>query len=310
MTYALAVLRSSNGPIPALETGGRYYALADLMPEFPLDARRGLMDLMEHWGEQQGRLEAALAAGAQERLTPLSVPDKYGFESPLSYPGKVVCTGTNYRDHLRDDMGIPNYDKSANDILYFMKHSRAVVGSGAVRYPSQSSKFDWEVELVAVIGKRGRRVSLASALDLVAGYAVGVDLSARDWQLNPRHAKAFDLFAGKSFDDSAPLGPKIVPAQFVATEALSLGLSVNGVVRQKSSTEQMIWSVAEQIAELSQHMTLEPGDVIYTGSPAGVGFASNTYLKVGDEVEARVAGLGALAIHVVADPDAARARRL
>ena len=310
MTYALAMLKSGTTPIPAIEVDGRYYALEDVLPGAVPDSRHGLLDLVQEWGRQKEALDGAVANGRHQTLAALPDPGPHDFASPLSYPGKVVCTGTNYRDHLRDDLGVNDFDKSASDILYFQKHQKAVVGSGDVRYPSQSRKFDWEVELVAVVGREGRRVSVDKALDLVAFYAVGIDLSARDWQLNPRHPKSFDLLAGKSFDDSAPLGPKLVPAGFVTPTDLELKLSVNGVQKQKSHTREMIWSIAEQIAELSQHMTLEPGDVLYTGSPGGVGFASNTFLQVGDTVEAEITGLGRLAIQIVADPAQARARTL
>lgn len=310
MTYALAILKNGSTPIPAVEIDGRYYALQDMLPGAVRDPHHGLLDFVKDWSRQEEPLQRAVDSGRHHTLAALAEPGAHDFGSPLSYPGKVVCTGTNYRDHLRDDLGINDFDKSGSDIVYFQKHRKAVVGSGDVRYPSQSRKFDWEVELVAVIGRGGRRIPVEEALGLVAFYAIGIDLSARDWQLNPRHLKAFDLLAGKSFDDSAPLGPKLVPAAFVTPTDLELRLSVNGVTKQKSHTREMIWSVAEQIAELSQHMTLEPGDVLYTGSPGGVGFASNTFLRVGDSVEAEITGLGRLAIEIVADPDESRTRTL
>jgi 2-keto-4-pentenoate hydratase/2-oxohepta-3-ene-1,7-dioic acid hydratase in catechol pathway len=144
-------------------------------------------------------------------------------------------------------------------------------------------------------------VSEADAMAGVAGYAVGIDLSARDWQMNPRHPWKFDLFTGKSFDDSCPLGPKIVPARFVDPGALHLQLRVNGEVKQDARSDDMIWSVAELVSVLSEHVTLEPGDVLLTGTPAGVGMASGTYLRVGDRVEATISGLGTLSVVVVAD---------
>jgi 2-keto-4-pentenoate hydratase/2-oxohepta-3-ene-1,7-dioic acid hydratase in catechol pathway len=208
-------------------------------------------------------------------------------------------------------MNVHDFDKSKYDILYFLKHSRAVVGAASgVRFPSQSRELDWEVELVVVFGKRARRVSVADALQYVAGYAIGLDLSARDWQMNPRHFKQFDLLAGKSFDDSSPLGPMIVPAEFVDPVNLSIRLWVNDELKQESSTSEMIWSIPEQIAQLSQHMTLEAGDVLYTGSPAGIGLVKRTFLKSGDRVAAEISGLGRLSIEITPDPDAAAAQRL
>ena len=163
-----------------------------------------------------------------------------------------------------------------------------------MRYPAQSEKFDWEGELAAVIGKRARRVSPAEALDYVAGYAVGIDLSARDWQFHPKHLVKFDLFGGKGFDDSCPFGPKITPAQFVQHDRLQLKLWVNGDLKQNANTSDMIWSLGEQVSAISDHVTLEPGDVILTGTPAGVGLASRTFLKIGDKVDAEIEGLGRL----------------
>jgi 2-keto-4-pentenoate hydratase/2-oxohepta-3-ene-1,7-dioic acid hydratase in catechol pathway len=152
-----------------------------------------------------------------------------------------------------------------------------------------------------VIGRRLRRVSESEAMAGVAGYAVGLDLSARDWQMNPRHPWKFDLFTGKSFDDGCPLGPKIVPARFVDPGKLRLTLRVNGQVKQDALSSNMIRSVAELLSVLSEHVTLEPGDMLLTGTPAGVGMASGTYLKAGDRVEATIRGLGTLGVVVAPD---------
>jgi 2-keto-4-pentenoate hydratase/2-oxohepta-3-ene-1,7-dioic acid hydratase in catechol pathway len=130
---------------------------------------------------------------------------------------------------------------------------------------------------------------------------VGIDLSARDWQFHPKHLVKFDLFGGKSFGDSCPLGPKITPARFVQHDHLQLKLWVNGELKQNANMSDMIWSLAEQISAISDHVTLEPGDVILTGTPSGVGLASGTFLKVGDTVEAEIDGLGRLSVEIVPD---------
>jgi 2-keto-4-pentenoate hydratase/2-oxohepta-3-ene-1,7-dioic acid hydratase in catechol pathway len=111
----------------------------------------------------------------------------------------------------------------------------------------------------------------------VAGYTIGIDLSARDWQRHPKHLVKFDLFGGKAFDNSNPLGPRIVPASFLDPSDLELTLKVNGDVRQHARTSQMIWSIAEQIEAITQHVTLEPGDILMTGTPSGVGLSTGTY---------------------------------
>lgn len=151
------------------------------------------------------------------------------------------------------------------------------------------------------MGRKLRRATEEQALEAIAGYAVGIDLSARDWQLNPRHPWKFDLFAGKAFDDSCPLGPKLVPARFVDPSKLQLQLRVNGNVRQDAYSSDMIWSVGEQLSILSEHLTLELGDVVLTGTPAGVGLTTGSFLKVGDRVDAEISGLGTLSVQIVED---------
>jgi 2,4-diketo-3-deoxy-L-fuconate hydrolase len=311
MKYSLAALSTPKGALPVVEVAGRYFRLEELAVDLVVDRARGVLDLLNNWDDSNRAIANGLANKVHHGLE--AVPDvtPHHFLSPLQYPSKVICTGVNYYDHLTEDMKVHDFDKSKHDILYFLKHSRAIVGAASgVRYPSQSRELDWEVELVVVFGKRARRVSTENALSCVAGYAIGLDLSVRDWQMNPRHFKQFDLFAGKSFDDSGPLGPVIVPAQFVEPSDLSLRLWVNEELKQNSSTRNMIWSIPEQIAQLSQHMTIEPGDVLYTGSPAGIGWIKRTFLKVGDRVTAEIGGLGRLCIDIKQDPDAASAALL
>jgi 2-keto-4-pentenoate hydratase/2-oxohepta-3-ene-1,7-dioic acid hydratase in catechol pathway len=203
---------------------------------------------------------------------------------------------------------IPNFRKEDGTPVFFLKPpTTSLVGCGkTVRYPVQSSKFDWEIELAVIIGTTLRRASEEQASKAIAGYAVGIDLSARDWQMNPRHPWKFDLFTGKGFDDSCPLGPKLVPARFVDPTNLELRLSVNGATKQHSNTRDMIWPVLEQVSIVSEHVTLEPGDILLTGTPAGVGLASDTYLSVGDKIEAEISGLGILHVEIV--PDVATSR--
>ena len=308
MTFALATIRHDGQPTPAMEVGAHWYALGDLAPELlQPNPGRGLLNGFEHWSEREAvlvRLAEAIAAGRAEAapLSPAPAPEQ--FLTPLQYPSKVVLMGLNYADHAAKDAPMLNVKTKQESIpvLFFKPPTTTLVGCGkSVRYPAQSEKFDWEGELGAVIGKRARRVGVAEALDHVAGYAVGIDLSARDWQFHPKHVVKFDLFGGKGFDDSCPFGPKITPARFVQHDRLSLRLWVNGELKQESNTSKMIWSLAEQIAAISEHVTLEPGDIILTGTPAGVGAASNTFLHVGDKVEAEVEGLGRLSVEIVPD---------
>lgn len=310
MIYALAVLRGTPEPTVVIEADGVYYRLADIVPALTFDARRGLLDLLEDWDRNDQAISAALDAGKLAMAKPLGSIAADAFEPPVRLPGKVICVGTNYYDHLRKDMGVFDFDKSKYDLLYFMKHPQAVVGSGAsVRYPTQGVQLDWEIELAVVFGRAGRRISHDQTMEHVAGFTIGMDLSLRDWQFNSRHPKQFDLIGGKSFDDSAPLGPKFVPARFVDHTKLSLKLWVNGDLKQDSSTEEMIWSLEEQIEELSQILTIAPGDILLTGSPGGVGFPSRTFLHEGDQVVAEIEGLGQLSVTIIPDPDAELATR-
>jgi len=221
----------------------------------------------------------------------------------LQYPNKVICTGANYHDHMKKDGGHTDFTKETKIPVFFLKPpTTTLVGQGkSVRYPVQSHKFDYELELAFVVGKRGRRIGLEEAMDYVAGYTIGIDLSARDWQRHPKHLVKFDLFGGKAFDNSCPLGPAIVPARFVHEDNLQLQLRLNGELKQNASTKDMIWSIAEQIASISEHVTLEPGDVILTGTPAGVGLGTGIWTKVGDSLDAEITGLGSLHVEIVED---------
>jgi 2-keto-4-pentenoate hydratase/2-oxohepta-3-ene-1,7-dioic acid hydratase (catechol pathway) len=168
-----------------------------------------------------------------------------------------------------------------------------------VARPRGSQKLDWEAELVAVIGKAARNVPVEKALDYVAGYSIADDLSARDLSrrsaLPPGNPFHFDWTAHKGFEGSCPLGPWITPAAEVPDpQALAIRLWVNGVLKQDSNTSRMIFSTAEQVAHLSSLATLHPGDLVLTGTPAGVGAGRNEFLQPGDRVEIEIEGLGRL----------------
>ena len=213
---------------------------------------------------------------------------------PLADPDKVICVGANYRKHSAE-AGLPVPDQP----IYFAKYRNSLAGHGQdVAIPVVTSKVDYEVELVAVIGQRARRVAVTHALDHVFGYATGNDLSARELQM-----RTSQWMYGKAIDGFAPLGPHLVTADEVADpQDLELKTWVNGELRQDSNTRDMVFSVAELVSDLSQIMTLEPGDLIYTGTPEGVilGMTDQTWLQPGDEVACEVAGLGRLVTNLVA----------
>jgi 2-keto-4-pentenoate hydratase/2-oxohepta-3-ene-1,7-dioic acid hydratase in catechol pathway len=183
---------------------------------------------------------------------------------------------------------------------HFIKASRTLADPGkTVALPTYSKMVDWEAELTAVIGRPARNVSVANALNYVAGYTVANDLSARDLtKRSPVPDSSpfrFDWLGQKNFDDACPLGPWIVPAEDIADpQNLGMKLWVNDVIKQDSHTSKMIFSLAEQIAHISTMLTLHPGDLILTGTAAGVGLARKEFLKAGDVVKVWVEGIGTL----------------
>lgn len=227
---------------------------------------------------------------------------------PLLYPGALYIAGTNYADHIEE----MRKGRSSNDKQWFLKTpwhvpkaSRAcLVGSGAsVRRPAGCQKFDWEVELAVIIGREASSVTVDEAIKYVAGYCVANDLSARDLSrrpdVDPANPFVMDWIQHKSFNGACPLGPWITPRGAVLNpDALDLKLWVNEQLRQNSNTSKMIFGVREQVAALSSRITLFPGDVILTGTPAGTGSAYGQYLQPGDTVRAQVEGLGDLITYV------------
>jgi len=197
---------------------------------------------------------------------------------------RIYCVGRNYADHAKEMGGDPEREPP----FFFMKPSDAIVPSGAtIPYPSRTTNFHHELELVIAIGKRGHQIPVANALDHVYGYAVGNDLTRRDLQTAMRNiGRPWDV--SKGFDFAAPIGA-IRPASAGHVLKGRMWLKVNGEIRQDNDVSHMIWSVPEIVAELSTYYTLEPGDLIYTGTPAGVG-----PLKSGDVIEAGIEGLDPL----------------
>ncbi|HEX4092408.1 MAG TPA: fumarylacetoacetate hydrolase family protein [Trebonia sp.] len=231
-------------------------------------------------------LARALADPAVIAALPAAPPGRIG--APIARPGKVVCIGLNYRDHAEETgAAIPERP------VVFMKDPSTVIGpQDDVRIPRGSERTDWEVELGVVIGTTARYLgSPDEALACVAGYSVSHDVSERGFQLDL--SPQWDL--GKSCETFNPLGPWLVTADEVADpQALGLRLAVNGRKRQDGSTENMIFGVAHIIWYLSQYLVLEPGDLINTGTPAGValGLPDHPYLRAGDEVALEIDGLG------------------
>lgn len=229
-------------------------------------------------------LVAGGRAGASA-TTPLS---KIVLKAPIPAPGKVICVGLNYRDHVVES----GAEVPENPVL-FTKFANSVVGDGAtVEIPSVTQAVDWEAELGVIIGATGRRITADKALEYVAGYTCLNDLSARDLQLRDGQ-----WTRGKAIDGFLPMGPVLVDTTDIPDpQSLTIRCTVNGEVMQEASTSSMIFSVAQLIEDISETMTLEPGDIIATGTPAGVGMAHDPprYLRPGDVVVVEIEGIGKL----------------
>lgn len=221
--------------------------------------------------------------------------DKVTLKAPLPRPGSIIGVGLNYADHARE-AGLPIPEEP----IFFAKFGNAVSGPyDPIIVPRVSTQVDYEVELAVIIGRPGKHIAAARAYEYVAGYCVANDVSARDWQM-----RTSQWLQGKTFDTFLPLGPALVTGDEIADpQALPLSLSIGQQILQDSNTSRMVFPVAEIIARISQLMSLQPGDIILTGTPPGVGMAQKPprWLRPGDVVEAEIDGLGRLKNPVVAE---------
>ncbi len=249
-------------------------------PPETLDIARSLVEDAE-----AGALDAAILAEGAELLAPIPTIRK-----------NVLCVGRNYAEHItegdraqKQQVGVTEYP------VFFTKPPTSIVGPGGdvLTFPSVSKQTDYEVELAVIIGTPGRNIAKADAMKHVFGYTILNDISARDVQR--RHGG--QNFKGKAFDCSCPMGPWIVTADAIDDpHALPISLTVNGETRQDGNTRDMIFDIETLIASLSEGMTLEPGDIIATGTPSGVGYAMDppSFLKDGDTVVCKISGIGML----------------
>ncbi len=274
-----------------------------LRPAFALP--EGYLPIETLTGQPVGTMRELLEVGLDtlrqfherliDRATMLIPPESAVLRAPILDPEKILCVGLNYRDHAAESgAAIPR------DPVLFSKYRSALIGPDeAIVLPPVSTKVDYEAELVLVIGKAGRFIPEAQAMDHIIGYTIGHDVSARDWQLE-KDGKQWML--GKTFDTFAPIGPHIITRDEVADPMkLGIRLRLNGETMQNSNTAQMIFSPAAVVAYLSQVVTLQPGDLSFTGTPPGVGAARKppVFLKAGDVCEVEIDGLGILRNPVV-----------
>ena len=251
-----------------------------------------MLALLDGGDETMDRARA-VAAAEKSRIALSEVT----LEAPVPRPQKVLAIGLNYRDHAAEtNAEIPKRP------VVFAKMPSCITGPGApVHVPRVSSALDWEGELCFVIGKRGRHIAGADAMSHVAGFCNGNDLSVRDWQF---HSPTWMM--GKGFDTHGPIGPWLVtPDEIPDVNNLDVSTYVNDELVQHSNTSQLVFDIGAIVEYLSAAFTLEPGDVVFTGTPAGVGVARKPprFLKVGDVVRVAITGLGVLENHVIAEPE-------
>ncbi|HEY1710157.1 MAG TPA: fumarylacetoacetate hydrolase family protein [Rhizomicrobium sp.] len=282
----LATFTSGSAPQLGAVSGEKIVPLNQNAPGLPGDMTR----LIAAW--KTAEREVRRIADAGDGAMPLSTVHLL---APIRRPGKIMAIGLNYADHIAES----NMPTPAEQI-WFSKMPTSVNGpNDPIQVPKVSQALDYEAELVAVIGEGGRHIAKEAAASAIFGYCCGNDATERAWQ-----HRTPQWVLGKSFDSHAPFGPWITTADEVPDpHALSIRCLVNGEVRQDSNTRHLVFNIWDQIAQLSQAMTLEPGDLIFTGTPGGVGAAMKPmhFLKAGDRVRVEIEGLGALDNPVAAE---------
>ena len=295
MTWSLATYQRGEAiGVAALREDGVVVA--------PPDLKRWatMLELLEDWAQAEDILRAIEIGDA-----PVLRHD--ALLAPIRWPRKVICAGVNYRRHIRE-MGGEVPAEGWKPFFFLKPPTTTVIGpaDAIIVHSPETARYDWEAELAVVIGVGGRDISPGDALAHVAGYCVANDITARGHhkrQAVPADAFVYDWFASKSVDGSLPLGPGITPAfQVPDPQDLRLRLWVNGELQQDESTSDMICTVAELICAASEVVTLEPGDVIPSGTPSGVGAGRGLFLRPGDVVRTTIDGLGTLENPVIDPP--------
>jgi len=308
--YRLVSYRDATGNAkPGVLVEGRVFAPGRLLKDgAPTGDAASVIGLLRQWDKVHPRLAAAAGDIDPNQGLPLA---EVVLDAPILYPGALFCAGANYWDHLQEMAEIaarttgkaPSLAKAAEPWFFLKTMAGSIIGTGhPARLPGFSKQVDWEAELGVVIARPTRNISESQALDAVAGYVIVNDLSARDLMKREGTPFIYDWVGQKCFEDAAPMGPWFTPAAYVKDpNNLSIKLWINGVLKQDSNTGRMVHNIQEQIAYLSRHVTLQPGDVIATGTPAGVGMPRGEFLKAGDEVKIEIAGCGTLVNQMVGD---------
>ena len=305
LDYRLLTYRDENdAPRAGVMVDGRVHAAATLFHDDPIDSG-SVLGLLQTWDLVRAWLSERIASVDADDGIPV---EQLVLDSPILYPGAVFATGGNYTDHLEEMARIasrPLTKYRVDEPFFTMKSTvHSIIGDKApIRYPHFTRQLDWEAEIGVVIGRFADDVSQAEAMDVVAGYVIINDLSARDYirREGLPNQVIHDWFGQKCFRDSLPMGPWLTPAEFVPDPYdLRLRLWVNGVLKQDGNSKNMIYPLEELISNLSRHLTLRPGDVISTGCPAGAGVGRGEFLELGDEIRIELSHCGAMTNTVVA----------
>lgn len=301
-------------PRSAIGVNGSYYDLASLLKSISksaesldLDQYSTTLAIFEQWQNTSPTLSilAEKIASGEIKATPVTTYTATGAPAllaPIIYPAKVLAVGANYTGHLAE-MGLP-VEKWTPMPFFTRPPTTTVVGPGeTVIIPESTQQFDWECELAVVVGARLRHASIEEAAAGIAGYTIGLDMTCRDLIVAGR-GLGTDLMRGKAQDTMAPIGPHVVPAEFAGNiDEKRITLDVNGKRMMDASTSEMIYKCDELLSIMSQNVTLEPGDIVFTGSPAGTaGAHGDCWLKPGDRIRAEIEDIGILDIVIRSKP--------
>ncbi|HZZ09696.1 MAG TPA: fumarylacetoacetate hydrolase family protein [Paraburkholderia sp.] len=307
MTWFGIATYELNGRIATgLAVGEALYDALDVLKALSASqsaALAGLGTLIADWASSgAAAVESFEAAARAIEAGALDIKPLAGHALRVPYqPRRIFAAASNYYEHAQE-MGTELAPREESTPYIFMKAETSVVPTLAnVVIPPHAERVDWEVELAVVIGRSGRHIAKENAYDYIAGYTILNDVSARDLNRRTDYPFKHDWFRGKSFDTFGPLGPWFVPRACIAEpQNLRMRLAVNGETMQDGNTSGMIFNIAEQIEYLSAILTLQPGDLIATGTPTGVGMGRGIYLKAGDVMVASIDGIGSIENPLVA----------
>ena len=255
-----------------------------------------VLQILNNWATTEPKLMEIGQRLAQRPNATGTPINEVTLAPPILFPGALYCAGANYADHVLEMSGKPPPPENTKPYFFIKSTRGTIIGANeTIHLPEYSNQVDWEAEIGIVIGQEARNVIEVDAMDFVAGFTIVNDLSARDYTKRYDVPFLFDWIGQKCFDTGCPMGPWITPKSAIDDpHNLGIKLMVNNEVKQNSSSKEMIFKCEHQIAYLSQHVTLYPGDVIATGTPAGCGMPQKDFLKPGDIVTIEIDGLGVL----------------